>query len=153
VVRLSSSLHKSSHIVSGAASSSASFSGPTVLYPCALLRFHFAHGNFVRWLGGEYTNRHRDWEATFRTMQDVCTRAPPIDLPPADFPCGFCICTKSVPLKGSFDSPSKDLKARAHYDNHPAVAGNFSNISYSSSSLPSLLHLRPHHQPHSMGHS
>ncbi len=61
-------------------------------------------------------------------MQDVCTRAPPIDLPPADLPRGFRICTEGAPLKSSFTSPSQDLEARDHYDNHPAVAGNFSNV-------------------------
>jgi hypothetical protein len=65
----------------------------SVLYVCALLRFPFYSGDFVRWLGGKYTNRHRDWETTFRTLQDICLWPPPIDLPPADFPWGFRICT------------------------------------------------------------
>jgi hypothetical protein len=99
-----------------------------LLYSCALLRFHFYYGDFVRWLGGEYTNRHRNWETTFRTLHDVCTRPPPIDLPPADFPRGFCICTEGVPLTGHFDSPSSALDARDKYDNHPAVDGNFSDV-------------------------
>jgi hypothetical protein len=100
----------------------------SVLYACALLRFHFYYGDLVRWLGGEYTNRHRDWQSTFEILQQVCTRPPPIDLPPADFPRGFRIMTQGVPLLGIFDSTSLDLVARDQYDNHPAVAGNFSDV-------------------------
>jgi hypothetical protein len=98
------------------------------LYACALLRFHFHYGDFVCWLGGEYTNRHQEWATTFQTLKDVCTRPPPIDLPPADFPRGFPICTEGVPLKGQFDSPSQALIGRDHYDNHLAITGNFSNV-------------------------
>ncbi len=100
----------------------------SVLYACALLRFHFYYGDLVRWLGGEYTNRHRDWQTTFQTLVKVCTRPPPIDLPPAGFPRGFHIWTEGVPLIGTFDSPSLALQARDQYDNHPAVAGNFSDV-------------------------
>jgi hypothetical protein len=45
-----------------------------ILYACALLRFHFYYGDLVRWLGGEYTNRHCDWSTTFQTLKQVCTR-------------------------------------------------------------------------------
>jgi hypothetical protein len=58
----------------------------STMHACTLLRFHFYYGNFLRWLGGEYTNHQRDWGATFHTLQDACTWPPPIDLPPADFP-------------------------------------------------------------------
>lgn len=34
-------------------------------YGAALLRFDFLYGDFLRWLSGEYTNRHRDWQAIF----------------------------------------------------------------------------------------
>jgi hypothetical protein len=100
----------------------------STMYACALLRFHFYYGDFLRWLGGEYTNRHRDWGATFQILQDACTRPPPIDLPPADFPRGFRISTEGVPLKAYFDSPSADLEARDEYDNHPAVATNMDAV-------------------------
>jgi hypothetical protein len=55
----------------------------STLYACALLRFNFYYGDFIRWLGGEYTNRHRDWETTFQTLKDVCTRPPPYQLAPS----------------------------------------------------------------------
>jgi hypothetical protein len=100
----------------------------SVLYACALLRFHFYYGDFVRWLGGEYTNRHRDWQSTFQTLQDVCIRPPPPDLPPADFQRGFRISTQGVPLLGRFDSQSHALAARDYYDNHPAVVENFKDV-------------------------
>jgi hypothetical protein len=35
---------------------------------------------------------------------------------------------EGVPLKGQLDSPSHALEARDHYDNHPAVASNFSDV-------------------------
>jgi hypothetical protein len=47
-----------------------------------------------------------------------------MDLSPADFPQGFWICTKGVPLTGRFDSPSHALATRDHYDKHPAVVDN-----------------------------
>ena len=31
-----------------------------ILYAAALLRFYFNYGDFVHWLGGKYTNRHRN---------------------------------------------------------------------------------------------
>jgi hypothetical protein len=58
----------------------------SMLYACALLCFNFYYGDFGRWLSGEYTNQSRDWAKTSQTLQDVCTRSPPLDLPPADFP-------------------------------------------------------------------
>jgi hypothetical protein len=101
----------------------------SILYACALLRFNFYYGDFIRWLGGEYTtNRHRDWEKTFQTLQDVCTCPPPINLPPADFYRGFRVTSQGVPLKGDVDSPSDDLPARDTYDNHPAVSANMDEV-------------------------
>jgi hypothetical protein len=79
-------------------------------------------------MGGEYTNRHRDWKSTFQTLQAVCVRPPPADLPPADFQRGFRICTEGVPLKGSFLSPALALPARNAYNNHPAVVQNLNAV-------------------------
>ena len=48
-----------------------------ILYESALLMFHFYYGDFVRWLGGEYTSRHRDWEKMFDEIKTRRERLPP----------------------------------------------------------------------------
>jgi hypothetical protein len=82
-----------------------------ILYACALLRFGFYYGDFIRWMGGEYTNRDKDWPSIFQTLVAVCNRPPPISLPPVDFQRGFRICSKGVPLKGDFDSSASALRS------------------------------------------
>ena len=99
-----------------------------MLYAAALLRFHFNYGDFVRWLGGEYTNRHRDWDETFTTLTAARQRHPPINFPPADYTRGKRVFTEGVPLTGHFVSPSAELPARDRYDNHPAVQENFEAV-------------------------
>ena len=95
-----------------------------VRYACALLRFHFHYGDFVRWLGGEYTNRHRNWDETFDILTHSRQRHPPKTLPPADFVRGKRVFTEGVLLQGHFESPVEDIPARDKYDNHPAVNKN-----------------------------
>jgi hypothetical protein len=95
-----------------------------VLYACALLRFHFYYGDFLRWLGGEYTNRHRNWDETFDTINELQNRSPPPGDPPADLERGKRIFTQGVPLQGHFECPSDEIPIRNVYDNHPAVAKN-----------------------------
>jgi hypothetical protein len=56
-----------------------------LLYGCALLRFDFYYGDFLRWMGGEYTNRSKDWMTMFQTMVGECVQPPPIHWPTADF--------------------------------------------------------------------
>jgi hypothetical protein len=79
-------------------------------------------------MGGEYTNRSKNWTKMFQTMVSECVRPPPVDLPPADFERGYRICTEGVPLKGSFDSPFSALQSRDAYDNHPAVDSNLAKV-------------------------
>ncbi len=99
-----------------------------LLYASALLRFHFNYGDFVRWLGGEYTNRNRYWDDTFTTLQEARVRQPPQNFPPADYPRGKRVFTEGVPLTGHFVSPSAEIKARNRYDNHPAVKENYAAV-------------------------
>jgi hypothetical protein len=99
-----------------------------LLYASALLRFHFIYGDFIRWLGGEYTNRHRDWDHTFDQLTAPRTRHPPQHFPPADYPRGKRMFTEGVPLKGHFVSPSAALVQRDRYNNHPAVQQNFDAV-------------------------
>jgi hypothetical protein len=94
------------------------------LYAAALLRFNFVYSDFLRWLSGEYTNRHRNWSRDFQTMHAACVLPPPSDQPPPDFARGFRICTEGVPLKGTYEAPSPAIDRRNAYDNHPAVASN-----------------------------
>jgi len=94
------------------------------LNACALLRFHFNYGDFIRWLSGEHTNRHRNWDETYSTMQNVCVRPPPQSLPPVSFSRCKQASTQGVPLMGHFHSPRHELRRRDKYDNHPAVGDN-----------------------------
>lgn len=100
----------------------------SVLYGCALLLFHFIYGDLIRWLGGEYTNRHRNWDATFQELAGVCSQPPPPHLPPVTFSRCKQACVEGVPLVGKFHSPTADLKLRDAYDNHPAVASNIPDV-------------------------
>jgi hypothetical protein len=100
----------------------------SLLYASALLRFHFNYGDFVRWLGGEYTNQRRNWDETFETLWTARQRQPPLHFPPADYPRGKRMFTEGVPLRGHFVSPSADLPARNRYNNHPAVQENYEAV-------------------------
>jgi hypothetical protein len=53
----------------------------SLLYGCALLRFDFYYRDFLCWMGGEYTNRSKDWTKMFQTMVGECVRPSPADLP------------------------------------------------------------------------
>jgi hypothetical protein len=94
------------------------------LYGAALLRFNFVYGDLIRWLSGEYTNRHRDWAKVYNTFHQRSAREAPTHLPPADFDRGFRIGTEGVPLEGNYTSPASQIPIRDHYDNHPAIAEN-----------------------------
>ena len=96
----------------------------TRLFGSALLRFDFLHGDLVRWLAGEYTNRHRDWTDTFRRLQSPSRIGQPRRLPPPDFPRAQRIATAGVPLTGSFISHPPELEARLAYDNHSKINEN-----------------------------
>jgi hypothetical protein len=99
-----------------------------LLYASALLRFHFYYGDFIRWLGGEYTNRHRQWDKTFDVIQRLRKRQPPKDYPPSDLFRGKQIFTQGVPLKGHFKCPQAEIEPRDRYNNHPAIDANFAAV-------------------------
>jgi hypothetical protein len=94
------------------------------LYACALLQFHFIHGDFIRWLSGQYTNHHCAWCQDFATMVQTAKRPLSSDYPVPDYPRAFCICTEGVPLQGDFTTPPSQILSRDDYDNHPAVETN-----------------------------
>jgi hypothetical protein len=97
-------------------------------YSCAMLRFSFYYGDFIRWMGGEYTNRHRDWDATFDTIERRRERPPTQGLPPVDLPRGKAIFTQGVPLQGHFTCPQADIAKRNRYNNHPAISENYAAV-------------------------
>ncbi len=99
-----------------------------ILYASALLLFHFYYGDFVRWLGGEYTNRNRDWDSTFTAIEQRREREPPKGYPPSDLPRGKRIFTEGAPLEGHYVCPQAEIHPRNVYDNHPAVAKNFDEV-------------------------
>jgi hypothetical protein len=98
------------------------------LYACALSRFHFIYGDFIRWMSGEYTNRHRDWTKDFQAMSASTARPLSPDYPIPDHPRAFRICTEGVPLEGHFTTPASEIPARDMYDNHPAVNANHASV-------------------------
>jgi hypothetical protein len=71
------------------------------LHSMALLRFDFQYGDFVRWLGGEYTNRHRDWAKEWHTILESPCRPLPADYPEPRYDLAFRIQTEGVPLRGN----------------------------------------------------
>ena len=78
----------------------------------------------VRWLGGEYTNRHRDWA---RVFQDILARPAipaPASFPPPDFHRAYRVFTEGVPLCGNYVGNQDELAERQRYDNHPAIGKN-----------------------------
>jgi hypothetical protein len=98
------------------------------LYACALSRFHFIYGDFIRWMSGEYTNRHQQWTKDFQAMADSAARPLTPDYPVPDHPRAFRICTEGVPLEGHFKTPASEIPARDTYGNHPAINANHANI-------------------------
>ena len=100
----------------------------TRLFGSALMRFDFIHGDMVRWLAGEYTNRHRDWPATFNSLQSPPRRGISRGLPPADFHRAQRIATEGVPLTGVFVSHPPELQARVDYNNHAKIKENSDDV-------------------------
>eukprot|EP00980_Cylindrotheca_fusiformis_P014329 scaffold3825_cov131-Cylindrotheca_fusiformis.AAC.2 len=95
-----------------------------VLHSAALLRFDFDYGDFVRWLGGEYTNQSRDWNQEWAHILNIPCRRLPAGYPPPDYVAAFRIQTEGAPLKGQYVAPVSVLRLRDDYDNHPAVSQN-----------------------------
>jgi hypothetical protein len=74
------------------------------LLSCAFLRFDCDYGDLIRWLGGPYTDEHRDWDITFATLETVRDVPPSKNYPVPDFERTFRACTEGVPLKGNYIS-------------------------------------------------
>ena len=99
------------------------------LNSAGLLRFDFNHGDLIRWMGGEYTNRHRDFNADWDVIESkLQNRSIPSDLPPTKLDLAYRIQTEGVPLRGQFTTPMTATGLRNSYDNHPAVDDNLDKV-------------------------
>ena len=88
---------------------------------CALIRFDFVYADLIRWLGGEYTNDHRDWKSVFQYADHVCKIPVPNGSPPIDLERAIHIATSGAPIAGHFECKFDDVERREMYDNHPPL--------------------------------
>ena len=71
---------------------------------CVLLRFNFIYGDLIRWLGGAYTDAHRDWNHVFDQLNLVADCEPPSGYPRVDYDRLYRICTEGTPIEGHYVS-------------------------------------------------
>lgn len=83
--------------------------------------FNFEHGDVVRYMQGEYTNSHRNFQEVYDAIECVKTKATPTDYPRIQFDQAFRIHTEGAPLAGTFCCNARDVRARIQYDNHEAI--------------------------------
>ncbi len=86
-----------------------------------LLRLKFQYGDLICWLGGEYTNQHRDWSATFEQMSAVRDLSI-LPLPSRQFARAERVCLEGIPLAAVHYCSMDALFAQNYYDNHPPLA-------------------------------
>jgi hypothetical protein len=87
---------------------------------CALIRFNFVYADFIRWLGGEYTNDHHDWKSIAQ-LADLVSNVPvPKGNPPIDINSAIHT-TSGAPIVGHFECKFADVARREQYDNHPPL--------------------------------
>lgn len=91
------------------------------LMGCALLRFDFHYGDLIRWLGGEYTNEHRNWGSTFQAVNALKDHPVQPGYPGIDYGRAFQICTEGIPLAGIYECSFNSVLRRNKYGNHPAL--------------------------------
>jgi hypothetical protein len=83
----------------------------------ALLRFNFNYGDFIRWLGSEYTDAHRDWDTTFDIVDSARLASIPPGYPEVDFDRAVRIATEGVPLAGRFECQFASVRKRERHNN------------------------------------
>jgi hypothetical protein len=88
----------------------------------ALLSFDFDYGDLVRWLQGEYTNAHRDWDELSLIVDEVKQHQQRPGYPELEHELALEACTQGVPLEGNFECNREDVEARILYDNHAPLA-------------------------------
>jgi hypothetical protein len=87
----------------------------------ALLRFNFHYADLIRWLGGEYTDAHRDWSSSFAIIAAAADTPIPPELPPVDFDRAFRLATEGAPIAGRFSCTRSSLAERNIYEHHPTL--------------------------------
>ena len=88
---------------------------------CALLRFDFRYADFIRWLGGEYTNQFREWEAVIQVTEQSRDKNPVYGAPPVDFDRAISVAISGAPLQGLFTSIFEHVQIREQYDIHSSL--------------------------------
>jgi hypothetical protein len=94
----------------------------------ALIALNFNYGDLIRWLGGEYTATHRDWDTTFAALEALRAFPTPDGYPPIDIDLRHRICTEGVPTAGVFECPCLDTYRHIHYDNHAPLDDNETEV-------------------------
>ena len=84
----------------------------------ALLSFNFDYGDLVRWLGGEYTNEHRNWDDLSMRIEEVKAFSQRPGYPKIEHELALEACTQGVPLVGHYECRADDVEQRLLYDNH-----------------------------------
>ena len=88
----------------------------------ALLRFDYCYPRLIRWLGGLYTNQHRDFDAVWDILEHFGgDRDPPPGYPPVDLDACFKMFTMGAPSKHFLTATFDDVWQRERYDNHPPL--------------------------------
>jgi hypothetical protein len=94
----------------------------------ALLLFDFNMGDFLRWMGGEYTNSHRDL-SHYEAQVAQYAQIPSIPgHPPLDCDRLLAIQREGVPLQGRFNCTRQDTLHRLQYDNHPPLKTYYNEV-------------------------
>ena len=77
-----------------------------------LLRFDFNYGDSIRYVGGPYTNAHRNWDDTFLHLETVSSITPPPGYPPVDMDRAYRLATLGAPLQGHFPTSYASVSRR-----------------------------------------
>ncbi len=86
-----------------------------------LICFNFNYGDLIRWLGGEYTNKHRDWTTVSNATNSVHDIRPPEGYLEVDFAHAFRVHTNGIPLACDHECSIESVSHRNLYDNHPGL--------------------------------
>jgi hypothetical protein len=89
-----------------------------------LLLFDCCYGDLVRWLGVEYTNQDRNWQALRAIYAPADQESTPTRYPITDFHLSYRAMTEGVPLRGHFQCSAADTRERIRYNSHPPTSQN-----------------------------
>jgi hypothetical protein len=78
----------------------------------SFILFQCQYGVRVRWLGGEYTNAHRNWGLVAQICKKAISSELQTGYPLVDVHSSMREFTEGVPMRGHFCSSLKDLLTR-----------------------------------------